>query len=207
MPLDAAAHVATNRLDLSVWHPDFVALSYYKIFGWPTGVGCLLARRDPLAQLGRPWFSGGTIVAAFVRRQYYQSALGAATSKTAPSTTSTSPRSRSACVLDRIGIQTIRTRVAALGAWLLELLGALNHSDGSPAAVTSGPRKWEQLRGTIAFNVLHPDGSVVDERYVDRIASEHNISLRMGCSATLVRARSRSRSPTRLCSAASSARG
>ena len=33
--------------------------------------------------------------------------------------------------LDRIGIQTIRTRVAALGAWLLELLGALNHSDGS----------------------------------------------------------------------------
>ena len=109
--------------------------------------------------------------------------------------------------LDRIGIQTIRTRVAALGAWLLELLGALNHSDGSPAAVTSGPRKWEQLRGTIAFNVLHPDGSVVDERYVDRIASEHNISLRMGCSATLVRARSRSRAPTRLCSAASSARG
>ena len=31
--LDAAAFVPTNRLDLSVWHPDFVALSFYKMFG------------------------------------------------------------------------------------------------------------------------------------------------------------------------------
>ncbi len=47
--LDAAAYVPTNRLDLSRWHPDFVALSFYKMFGWPTGVGCLLARREALA--------------------------------------------------------------------------------------------------------------------------------------------------------------
>ena len=31
--LDAAAFVPTNRLDLSGWHPDFVALSFYKMFG------------------------------------------------------------------------------------------------------------------------------------------------------------------------------
>ena len=31
--LDAAAFVPTNRLDLSRWHPDFVALSFYKMFG------------------------------------------------------------------------------------------------------------------------------------------------------------------------------
>jgi hypothetical protein len=30
-----------------------------------------VARRDALAKLERPWFSGGTIVAAFVQRQYY----------------------------------------------------------------------------------------------------------------------------------------
>jgi len=45
--LDAAAYVPTNRLDLSRWHPDFVALSFYKMFGWPTGVGCLIARFRP----------------------------------------------------------------------------------------------------------------------------------------------------------------
>ncbi len=76
--LDSAAYVPTNRLDLSQWHPDFVALSFYKMFGWPSGVGCLLARREALAKLERPWFSGGTIVAAFVQREWYQSAPGAA---------------------------------------------------------------------------------------------------------------------------------
>src|SRR6266567_4749206 len=72
--LDAAAYVSTNRLDLGRFHPDFVALSFYKMFGWPSGVGCLLARREALAKLARPWFSGGTIVAAFVQREWYQSA-------------------------------------------------------------------------------------------------------------------------------------
>src|SRR6266545_2314488 len=57
--LDAAAYAPSNRLDLGRWHPDFVAVSFYKLFGWPTGVGCLLARRDALTKLERPWFSGG----------------------------------------------------------------------------------------------------------------------------------------------------
>ena len=42
--LDAAAFVATNRLDLSAVTPDFVTVSFYKMFGYPTGVGCLLVR-------------------------------------------------------------------------------------------------------------------------------------------------------------------
>ena len=37
--LDAAAFVPTNRLDLGAVHPDFVSLSFYKMFGYPTGVG------------------------------------------------------------------------------------------------------------------------------------------------------------------------
>ena len=44
--VDAAAFVPTSRLDLSVWKPDFVPISFYKMFGYPTGIGALLARRD-----------------------------------------------------------------------------------------------------------------------------------------------------------------
>src|SRR3954454_17706414 len=62
--LDAAAFVPTSRLDLGVHKPDFVALSFYKTFGSPTGIGALVARRPALARLCRPWFSGGTLVAA-----------------------------------------------------------------------------------------------------------------------------------------------
>ncbi|WP_279385174.1 aminotransferase class V-fold PLP-dependent enzyme [Methanosarcina barkeri] len=67
--LDSAAFVPTNRLDLSQWHPDFVSISFYKIFGYPTGLGCLIVRKDALNKLKRPWFSGGTISIVSVQKE------------------------------------------------------------------------------------------------------------------------------------------
>jgi molybdenum cofactor sulfurtransferase len=74
--LDAAAFVPTNRLDLGRWHPDYVALSFYKMFGYPTGVGVLIARRKALEKLDRPWFAGGTITVASVQADKYYLAPG-----------------------------------------------------------------------------------------------------------------------------------
>jgi molybdenum cofactor sulfurtransferase len=180
--LDAAAYVPSNRLDLSVWHPDFVPISFYKMFGWPTGVGCLLARREALAKLERPWFSGGTIVAAFVQRQYYQSAPGAAHFEDGTLNYLNLPAIEIGLrLLERLGIETVHARVHALAGWMLAALGALRHSGGAPAATVYGPREVERRGATIAFNFLHPDGRVADERYVDRVAAEHGISLRTGC--------------------------
>ena len=182
MLLDAAAYVPTNRLDLNRWHPDFVAVSFYKMFGWPTGVGCLLARRDKLAKLERPWFSGGTIVAAFVQREYYQSVPGAAHFKDGTVNYLNLPAVEiGLCFLDRTGLETIHARVGALGTALIDALDTLRHTNGGPAATLYGPRSRHQRGATIAFNFLHPDGSVIDERYVDRVAGRHSVSLRTGC--------------------------
>ncbi len=180
--LDAAAFVPTNRLDLGRWQPDFVAVSFYKMFGWPTGVGCLLARREALAKLERPWFSGGTIVAAFVQREWYQAAPGPAQFEDGTVNFLDLPAVEIGLrYLDRIGIETIHEHVGVLGSRLLEALGSLRHANGAPAATVYGPRDFEQRGATIAFNFLHPDGRVVDERYVDRVARRHTISLRTGC--------------------------
>jgi molybdenum cofactor sulfurtransferase len=151
--LDAAAFVPTSALDLGRWHPDFVALSFYKMFGWPTGVGCLLAR-----SAGAPHFEDGTL--NYLSLPAVEIGLR---------------------FLERVGIETIHERVRALGTWLLETLGSLRHSDGMPAATIYGPCTWQRRGATIAFNFLHPDGRIVDERYVDRIAAQHNVSLRTGC--------------------------
>ena len=59
--LDAAAFAGTSALSLSEVPADFVALSFYKIFGYPTGVGALIARRDALSMLKRRFFAGGTV--------------------------------------------------------------------------------------------------------------------------------------------------
>ncbi|CAN5724754.1 hypothetical protein BH23CHL5_BH23CHL5_28620 [soil metagenome] len=59
--LDAAAFVSTNALDLRSTKPDFVSISFYKMFGYPTGVGALIVKKPALRLLERPWFAGGTI--------------------------------------------------------------------------------------------------------------------------------------------------
>lgn len=38
-----------------------MAISFYKMFGYPTGVGGLVARKSFLAKLRKPYFSGGTV--------------------------------------------------------------------------------------------------------------------------------------------------
>jgi molybdenum cofactor sulfurtransferase len=180
--LDAAAFVPTNRLDLSRSHPDYVCVSFYKMFGWPTGVGALIARREALAKLERPWFSGGTVVAAFVQREWYQSAPGAAHFEDGTVNYLNLPAVEIGLrFLDGIGIERIHTHVQAHAEALLRTLDGLRHPDGSPAATVYGPRNLDRRGATIAFNFLHQDGRIVDERYVDRVAQRHQISLRTGC--------------------------
>lgn len=52
--LDAAAFVPTNPLDLGRYQPDFVAVSFYKMFGYPTGIGALVAQRAALINFTAP---------------------------------------------------------------------------------------------------------------------------------------------------------
>ncbi len=93
------------------------------------------------------------------------------------------PRRRDRAALPRADRDRDRsTRASRRSAsYLLETLAALRHSNGAPAATVYGPRDWHRRGATIAFNFLHPDGRVVDERYVDRVAQKHRISLRTGC--------------------------
>ena len=180
--LDAAAYVPTNRLDLSRWHPDFVALSFYKMFGWPTGVGACspAARRSPS--------SSGPGSRAARSSPPSSSASGTSpppappTSRTAPSTSSTCPRSRSACACSTGSASRRSTRASRRSAAGCSRRSARSGTaNGTPAATIYGPRDFERRGATIAFNFLHPDGRVVDERYVDRVARRHSISLRTGC--------------------------
>jgi selenocysteine lyase/cysteine desulfurase len=180
--LDATAFVPTSRLDLTKWQPDFVALSFYKMFGYPTGLGALIVRRRMLERLQRPWFSGGTVVAANVQGDMVKQHSGHAGFEDGTVDYLGIPAVEIGLRhLEKVGIDTISQRVASLGSSLLEAMQRLQHSNGAPAIRIYGPTTWDRRGGNIAFNFLHPDGSVVDERFVDRVAAAHNISLRTGC--------------------------
>jgi len=180
--LDGAAFVPTNRLDLSRWHPDFVPLSFYKMFGYPTGVGCLLARKAALAKLHRPWFAGGTVWGISVQGDGYVMLSGGDGFEDGTLNYLNLPAVEIGLKhLAAIGMETIHERVRCLTGWLLDTLLSLRHSNGTPLAEVYGPHNTDRRGGTIALNFFDPHGSMIDERVVDRRASEIRLSLRTGC--------------------------
>ena len=180
--LDAAAFVATNRLDLSVYKPDYVTLSFYKMFGYPTGIGCLLARREALRKLHRPWFAGGTITVASVQGDRYFMADGAPGFEDGTLDYLSIPGVEIGLRhLERAGLDTIHTRCRCLTGWLIEQLLLLRHADGQPLVRLYGPANTEHRGGTLTMNFYDAAGRVIDHRSVEENASRHGISLRTGC--------------------------
>src|SRR5207237_6540174 len=131
--LDAAAFVATNRLDLAAVQPDFVTISFYKMFGYPTGVGCLLVRNTVLPRLHRPWFAGGTVNFATVQGRAHILAPGEAGFEDGTLNYLAIPAVGIGLRhLASIGVETIQTRVRLLTGWLLDRLVELRHATGRP---------------------------------------------------------------------------
>jgi len=180
--LDVAAFVPSNRLDLSQVHPDFVSMSFYKVFGYPTGVGALIARRQALTKLRRPWFAGGTITVASVQGDRYFLHEGAEAFEDGTLDYLSLPAVEIGLRhIAAVGYDTIHTRVACLTQWLLQQLAALRHTNGTPMVKIYGPVAGDQRGGTIAMNFFDPCGHFVDHRRVEACANQVNISLRTGC--------------------------
>jgi selenocysteine lyase/cysteine desulfurase len=180
--LDAAAFVPTNRLDLSEWHPDFVVLSFYKMFGYPTGVGALIARQEALHKLRRPWFAGGTITVASVQADRYNMAEGEAAFEDGTVNYLSLPAVEIGLDhLDSIGIDMIHQRVRCLTSWLIDSLVALRHGSGASLVHLYGGPSMKWRGGTVTMNFYHANGEVIDHRVVEGEAAKEGISLRTGC--------------------------
>ncbi len=180
--LDAAAFVPTNRLDLDRWRPDYVALSFYKMFGYPTGVGALIARMPALAKLHRPWFAGGTITVASVGADQYYLAGGASGFEDGTLNFNNLPAVEIGLdFLDHIGVDVVHSRVRSLTGWLVARLVELRHATGRPLVTVYGPATVDGRGGTITVNFRDAAGGFIDHQVIEAKASEHRISIRAGC--------------------------
>lgn len=180
--LDAAAFVPTNPLDLSAVHPDFVPISFYKMFGYPTGIGALIARKEALRKLRRPWFAGGTITVASVQGGKYYLADGPAAFEDGTLDYLNIPAVEIGLKhLESIGYELIHERVRMLTGWLLENLATMKHSTGAPLVRIYGPAVPEGRGGAVTVNFFDKDGNPIDHRFIESEANKVNISLRTGC--------------------------
>lgn len=179
--LDAAAFLPTSPLSLRDVRPDFLALSLYKIVGYPSGVGALVARHEALARLRRPSFSGGTVEAVSAWDDVHVlkrdaeafedgtvNFLGLAAVPAALE------------FMSGIGMPRISRRVSALGRDLRDRLGSLRHRNGAPLVALYGSDD-DDHGATVAFNVLDATGDVVPYWHVEQRAREMRVSIRGGC--------------------------
>ena len=180
--LDAAAFTPTNRLDLGRWKPDFVSQSFYKMFGYPTGVGCLIARKTALAKLRRP---------VVCRRHHYR---GVGSGRQVLSRGRGVGVRRRHAQLSRAAGGRVRSPVSvrdrdrhdphasALSHRMADRAAErASHTDGAPLARIYGPRSDVRRGGTVTFNFYDRDGRAIDHRDVEQRANASNISLRTGC--------------------------
>lgn len=180
--VDCAAFAPTNRLDLSVFKPDYIPLSFYKIFGYPTGVGALIAKYSALKKLHRPWFAGGTITVASVQGSKHFLAEGSAAFEDGTIDYLNLPAIEFGLRhIQKVGIETIHNRVMALTHYLLDELTQLYHDNGNVLLRFYGPVDIDQRGGTISLNFFDSDDHAFDYQDVETLANSFNISIRTGC--------------------------
>jgi molybdenum cofactor sulfurtransferase len=180
--LDAAAFVPTSKLDLCEIKPDFVSISFYKMFGYPTGIGCLLVKKTTFHLLKKTWFAGGTILLSgvkhnghFLKRDHEKFENGTVNYLNIPAITN------GLAFINAIGIEKINTRTEELNGFILSALNKLKHSNGRPLIKLYGPANTQNRGGTFLMNFLDEQEKFYPLQYIEELAIANKISLRTGC--------------------------
>lgn len=187
---DAAALVPQSRLDCSVHHPDFIAVSFYKIFGHPTGAGCLIARRSSLSKLAPPSFAGGAVC--------YYSGPWSPTDRLlhredgkrfevgTPNYESFHAIAQGFKFISRLGLEHLGARSTALARWLETRLLELRHDIKSQAPLCRiyGPPA-EHKGATVMLNFFDCYNAVFPHALVKQAAESFGITVRNGCFCNL----------------------
>jgi selenocysteine lyase/cysteine desulfurase len=180
--LDAAAFVPSHALSLRRCPADFVAISFYKLFGYPTGIGALVARREALARLRRPWFAGGTVVYASVAADTHRlRPRHAAFEDGTPDFLSIAALDAGFDLLAEVKMPRLTAHLSELTRDLLDYLAALRHTNGMPLVRIYGPSEMTARGGAVAFNVCNRDGTALSYSLVETRARRANVSVRGGC--------------------------
>lgn len=199
--IDAAKACGTQPPDLSKYPADFVAISFYKIFGYPTGLGALLVRRDALAVLRKAYFGGGTVLASTAENRFHAPRPGPLGFEdgTLPFLSIPSVLRGFESWKLRGGFPAAQTVAQAAATRFAGSLLSMRHGNGAPVATVYG--QWSALDNstsgregsiqyslsvvsgqgpTVTFNLLDRHGAWVGHRQVQRITSLEGVFLRSG---------------------------
>lgn len=191
--LDAAALVSTSPLDLSnhVVAPDFVSMSFYKIFGFPD-LGALLVRKAGAHVLRRrKYFGGGTTeMIGCIGAPWVERKENSVHARLEDGTIAIRSILALSCAIDtHINLFGGLVQVSRHTTWLAETmhdrLASLKHANGTPVcriykAQTSTYGDSESQGATVTFNVKKSDGSWKSGFEVGAVLRANDIHVRTG---------------------------
>ena len=192
--LDAAAFVPTHTLDLSKYPADFVTMSFYKMFGYPTGLGALLVRNEVTELMQKTFFGGGTVSVSICDKHFCQLIQNPCT-KFEDGTVSflaISEIDQGLLALENItgtprgaDMSPIMDHTYALTRWMYTQLSEMKHANGTPVFRIFGKHSDPDARhvqGSIVnLLVLQPNGTAVGYHEVQEKTSDAHLHIRTGC--------------------------
>lgn len=188
--LDAASMVSTSPLDIGAVAPDFTALSFYKIFGFPD-LGALIVKKSVSHLFDRRrYFGGGTV--EMVSASGSQWHAKKESSLHARLEDGTLPF-HSIIALDAaintherlyVSMANISSHTASLAKDLYTRLSGLKHWNETKVcqvyhanSVYGDPKSQGPI---LAFNLRNSQGEWVPKSEVEKLASVQNIQMRTG---------------------------
>ncbi|XP_014225318.1 molybdenum cofactor sulfurase 3 [Trichogramma pretiosum] len=184
--LDAASFAATNDLNLSVFKPDFVCISFYKMFGYPTGLGALLVRNESAEVLKKVYYGGGTVDVVLSSKMQHvkKNSLHQRFEDGTISFLSIASLQHGLKILSDISMSQISAHVFSLARYLHHSLLSLYHHNRQPLVKLYCDSDYENINlqgGIISFNVFRANGEYVGYTEVLNMAALYKIHLRTGC--------------------------
>ncbi|KAL5199302.1 hypothetical protein ABZP36_020505 [Zizania latifolia] len=185
--IDAAKGCATEPPNLTLYPADFVVCSFYKIFGYPTGLGALIVKNEAANLLNKRYFSGGTVAASIADIDFVQrrNSIEQVLEDGTISFLSIASLRHGFKIIDMLTIAAIGRHTASLATYVRGKMMGLKHSNEKNVCTIYGQQatKVENLKmgPTITFNLKREDGSWFGYREVEKLASLSGIHLRTGC--------------------------
>ncbi|XP_068003863.1 molybdenum cofactor sulfurase [Melanerpes formicivorus] len=186
--LDAASYVSSSPLDLGVHQADFIPISFYKIFGFPTGLGALLVNNRIAPLLKKTYFGGGTAAAYLAGEDFYvpKKSIAERFEDGTVSFLDIIALKHGFDILEKLtgGMEKIKQHTFALAHYTYTVLSTLKYANGAPVVRIYNNTDFSSpdTQGPIInFNVLDEHGEVIGFSQVDKMANLYNIHLRTGC--------------------------
>lgn len=189
--LDASKHVSTDTLDLSKYKPDYVCMSFYKVFGLPSGLGALLVRKkgDAGKILRKVYFSGGTVMASSSTTPFhaFRNEIHEKFEDGTNAFMNIASLHKTLEMMPQFGVHSmeqVKRHTYGLAHFLYEQLEQLCHHNGSKVCEVYGKHHLNSMdhQGSIVnLNFLRSNGDYVGYSEVEKLAAYNDINIRTGC--------------------------